>query len=280
MKIGLLNVERQIFNTALMQISEYHKAKGDDVELYSPLFRREYGLIYASSLFDFSDKSQVPPEAIKGGTGFSVESRLPIDIECCNLDYSLFPGCDRSYLWFSRGCPNSCRFCVVPAKEGRIYPVQPKNLNPKGKLIEIMDNNFFASPNWKSAIDFLKATDQGVVFSSGIDVRLINDEQCGALRSLPIKVLHVAWDNPQVDLSAQLNFLGDRFSRKKIRCYVLIGYDSSPEEDLNRVETLRAIKIDPFVMPYDRSNTYQRRFARWVNHKATWKTVRWEDYHG
>ena len=61
-------------------------------------------------------------------------------------------------------------------------------------------------------------------------------------------------------------------------CYVLIGFDSTPEQDLHRVETLRELKIDPFVMPYDRGSLYQRAFARWVNHKAIFKSVPWPDY--
>jgi hypothetical protein len=59
---------------------------------------------------------------------------------------------------------------------------------------------------------------------------------------------------------------------------VLIGYDTSPEEDLYRVEMLREMKIDPFVMPYDKSDPYQKNFSRWVNHKAIFKSVKWEDY--
>ena len=31
-------------------------------------------------------------------------------------------------------------------------------------------------------------------------------------------------------------------------------------------------------MPYDRSDSYQRRFTRWVNHKAIFKSVEWKDY--
>jgi len=35
---------------------------------------------------------------------------------------------------------------------------------------------------------------------------------------------------------------------------------------------------DPFVMPYDKENIYQKRFTRWVNHKAIFNSVKWEDY--
>jgi hypothetical protein len=48
----------------------------------------------------------------------------------------------------------------------------------------------------------------------------------------------------------------------KIMCYVLIGYWSTPEEDLIRVEKLRELKIDSFVMPYDKTNEYQKKFSR------------------
>ena len=58
---------------------------------------------------------------------------------------------------------------------------------------------------------------------------------------------------------------------------MLIGFDSTPEEDLYRVEKLREEKVDPFVMPYKRG-PYERAFARWVNHKAIWKTVKWQEY--
>jgi hypothetical protein len=61
---------------------------------------------------------------------------------------------------------------------------------------------------------------------------------------------------------------------------LLIGYDSTPEEDLYRVEVLRGLKVNPFVMPYDKHNDYQRKFARWVNQKAIFKTVSWHEYKG
>ena len=60
--------------------------------------------------------------------------------------------------------------------------------------------------------------------------------------------------------------------------YVLIGLDTTPEEDLYRVEVLRGLNIDPFVMPFNRRDEYQRKFARWVNHKAIFKSVGWEEY--
>ena len=62
-------------------------------------------------------------------------------------------------------------------------------------------------------------------------------------------------------------------------CYVLIGYWSTPQEDLERVMTLwEDYKIHSFVMPYNKFDKYQRRFARWCNNKIIFKSCSWSDY--
>ena len=127
MDIALYNIEPKINNTALMQISQYHKNQGHNVEWYFDLKRYSYDKIYCSSLFDFTDKQFVPTEAIKGGTGYDICSKLPEEIQNTDLDYSIYPDCDRSYIWFSKGCIRNCPFCIVRKKEGYIYPVEPKN---------------------------------------------------------------------------------------------------------------------------------------------------------
>lgn len=37
MKIGLYNLEPEINNSAMMQVSQYYKDHSDEVEIYSPL---------------------------------------------------------------------------------------------------------------------------------------------------------------------------------------------------------------------------------------------------
>jgi len=279
MKIGLIDIEPNIVNTALMQISTYHKKQGDIVEWATPLTYHCYDKLYCSSLFDFTDKTQLPPDSVRGGSGFDLTTDLPDGVENCDYDYSMYPACDYSIVWFSRGCIRKCPFCLVWKKEGGIRSVQPKKLNPNGKYIKIQDNNFFANPDWKLAFADLMFYGQKVSFSSGIDVRIITKEQCDAINRLKLEgQIHIAWDNPKDDITDKLNLLTKYIKPYKIMCYVLIGYWSTPEEDLYRVETLRSMGIDPFVMPYNKKDTYQKRFARWVNHKAIFKTVKWQDY--
>lgn len=279
MLIGLYNLEPKIENTAMMQISQFHKQRGDQVEAYNHIFPNRYDVVYAFSIFKETSKVMVRNFMICGGTGFDISSRLPSDIELCDLDYSIFPKCKTSYVWFSRGCFRNCPFCIVRKKEGFIHSVEPKNLNPNGEYISVMDNNFFASPKWQEAIDKLIEWNQTVDFQSGIDVRIFSDAQGEALQRIKLKKLHIAWDNPHDDLIGKIEMLKEYIPAYKIMCYVLIGYQSTPKEDMMRVESLKNIKVDSFVMPYNKFDHYQRAFARWVNFKAIFKTIPWNCYH-
>lgn len=279
LKIGLYNLEPNIINTAMMQVSTYHKQQGDTVEIYSPLFHDSYDKVYAFSIFDFTDKGYVRDDMITGGTGFDITSRLPSEIEKCDYDWSLYPNADQSIIWFSRGCIRNCPFCVVRQKEGYIKPVEPKNLNPNGTWIRVQDNNFFANPKWRDAVDQLVEWGQPVDLQ-GVDVRLFDDEQGEALKRLkfhyPIKI---GWDNPRENLDEKFEHLIKYIHPRRINCYVLIGFWSTEEEDVYRVNHLwEDFKIDPYVMPYDKSDRYQRDFARYVNNKILFKTRSWEDY--
>lgn len=292
MKIGLINIEPKIFNTAYTQIATWYRKRGDTVDWWMPLTNTQFDRVYCSSLFDFTDKSEVPKDAICGGTGYDVASRLPENIEGCDLDYTIYPNCQTSYLWFSRGCVRNCPWCVVPEKEGRIHPVVPRNLNPNGRTITVCDNNFFASPAWRKAINWLVRCRQPTDFQ-GIDIRIITDEQCWALTKLRhFKRIKFAWDNdsgcghevstePLADegqILAGIKRLTKYIKPRHLMCYVLVGFNSTEHQDMYRIEKLRRLKIDPFVMAFDKTDLYQKTLARWVNNKKIFKKVEWAEY--
>lgn len=278
MRIGLFNLEPKVENTAMMQVSRYYKNQGVQVEKYSPLFYSEYDKIYAFSLFDFTSKKNVTKDMIVGGTGFDLTTKLPPEIENCDLDYSLYPNCKTSYLWFSRGCIHHCPFCCVPKKEGMIHSVEPHNLNQKGKTITIVDNNPFVNPKWEEMLEFLIEEDKPVNFCSGVSLRDFNDLHGLALQKLRFhKQLNVAWDNPREDLRPKIEQLIRYIKPYKIQCYVLVGYWSTEEEDLYRIMWLKSKGIDPYVMPYNKKSHYQLNLARWVNRRIIAK-CNWQDY--
>lgn len=272
MKVGLINIEPKIFNTAYMQIAYYHRHRSDIVKW--AIKNGQYDELYCSSLFDFTDKAQVPDKAICGGTGFDLTTKLSFD---CDLDYSIYPECDHSYIWFSRGCIRDCGFCIVQEKEGYIKPVEPKNLNTKGKYIVVQDNNFFANPEWKKAIWKLWGYNQPVDFQ-GVDIRLLTSDMIDCLRlTRHYKQLKIAWDNPKEDLTENIKSLLLKVVPSKIMCYVLIGYNSTVEQDIMRIQRLRELKISPYVMCIDRKDQHQKKFQKWVNGHACWN-IKWENF--
>ena len=285
MKVGLMNIEPKIVNTALMQISQFHKEKGNLVEWYSALFHDSYDKIYCSSIFTFTKKPSwlyTDKRVLYGGTGFDSKIKLPKEIENANYDWSLYPNCDYSIIWFSRGCIRSCSFCVVREKEGFIHPVKPKNLNPNGKHIKVMDNNFFANPKWREAIDQLREWDQKVDFNQGLDIRLMDQDKLACLLSLKIHPFYrFSWDLPKQDLRKKFEWLTQFIKPSRISVYVLVGYNSVFQEDLMRVQFLHELGVDPFVMKFNHRQDISllNHLARWSNRPEIRNSCSFEEYH-
>lgn len=297
MKVRLIADDSKIPNYAIMKISTYHKRLGDNVGWYNPMFDYEdTDILYISKVFTFSVdpcKSMPMPinaKIIKGGTGYDCKTVLPDEIEnICDLDYSLYPSCDYSIIFTTRGCVRKCPFCIVPIKEGLIHNVNVANLNPNGKYIMLLDNNFFANRTWKENIKILKAFNQPIDFNTGIDLRLLNEEQCEALGKLKIKQIHCAWDNynDKDKILPKLKMLCQYVKPYKITVYVLVGFENKEivDTDLERVMTLKELGVNPFAMGYinfyDPNYTKSKSvmdFCRWVDNKFIFKKTTWNEY--
>lgn len=288
MRVGIVDVDGRNFpNFALMRASAHHKAKGDRVEWAKPAIR--YDLVLASKVFTFSkdyDYSVLcAGKIVKGGTGYDIRKTLPCDMESFpGMDYGLYPQYPFSLQFFSRGCIRHCPFCLVHEKEGSIRPVEPVNLNPQGKWIEVLDNNFFANPEWRNAVEYLIDAGQPVKLH-GVDVRIMNEEQAFWLNRLKLRQnIHIAWDMPDIDLTDRIKEMTRYVKPYKITCYVLVGYNSTIEQDLYRLNTLKRMRITPFVQPYrDFSNErqpsrYELDLARWANRMWLFKSCDFADY--
>jgi hypothetical protein len=294
MKIRLLAPDSKIPNIATMKISSYHKKRGDNVEWYEPLFDYEdTDILYISKVFTFSeDYNYLPKNAkiIKGGTGYDITKRLPDEIEkITELDYSLYHDCDYSIQFLTRGCVRNCGFCLVRQKEGITHKVEPLELNPKGKYIKLLDNNFFSYQEWKDHIELLKSYNQPIDFNTGIDLRTLTEEQARALGTLKIKSIHCAWDNykDKKTVLRGLERLIKYVKPYKITCYVLVGFENKQiiDQDIERVMILKEYKVNPFAMGYIdfddpsyRKSQEVKDFCRWVNMKATFKSCSWNEY--
>jgi len=284
-QICLVDVDSKIPNLALMKISAWHKARGDKVKFYDPLFDKP-DLIYAAKVFDYTSDYLYFPQGIsviKGGTGYDIRIKLPPEIEVVYPDYELYQ-CKYALGFTSRGCIRKCSFCIVPEKEGYIRAVGDLYSFWRGQeTVKLLDNNLTALPEYfETVVKQLIKEKVKVDFNQGLDIRLITPEMAQLLAKVNLwKQIHFAWDDIRIEKAVRrgINILVQNgVAKHKIMFYVLIGFNSTPEEDLYRVETLRGLGVDPFIMPYNRNDKYQRRFARWVNHKAIFKSVKWQDY--
>lgn len=67
-------------------------------------------------------------------------------------------------------------------------------------------------------------------------------------------------------------------------CYVLVGFNSTVEQDMYRIERLRELGIKPYVMPYrdfenkTKPSQYAKDLAQYVNKQMIFKTCRFEDF--
>ena len=295
MKIGLIDVDGHNFpNLALMKISAYHKAKGDDVDWCIPLLH--YDIVYQSKVFDetYSADIDYVPQAdktIKGGTGYDLHSVLPDEIEHQYPDYSLYPELtkDTAYGYLTRGCPRACHFCIVAEKEGRCSrKVADLNEFWRGQRnIKLLDPNILACREHIDLLKQLKESKANVDFTQGIDARLLTEQNIELINAIKVKEIHFAWDYMKEE-QAVLNGLRlySKLATRKPHghfgaVYVLTNNDTTMQENLYRIYTLRNMGYDPYVMIYDKPNAPKevRMLQRWCNNKIIFaKCKRFEEY--
>ena len=284
-RIGLIDVDSHNFpNLCLMKLSAYHKAQGHQVCFWSPLFY--FDVVYKSRVFtDTYSKDNITVknagQVIKGGTGYGYGPDLPDEIEHSYPDYSLYPQySETAYGFLSRGCPRGCGFCIVGGKEGRkSRKVADLSEFWRGQReIKLMDANLLACPDHEKLLLQLAKSRALVDFSQGLDIRLITRDNVALLNQVRTKTVHFAWDNPDEDLTRYfrqfLEWTSIRNPRLR-RVYLLTNYGSTHEQDLYRVETLRQMGFDPYVMIYEKPTAppITRHLQRWVNNKRLFYAI-------
>ena len=135
-----------------------------------------------------------------------------------------------------------------------------------------------ACPDHERLIEQLIESRELVDFTQGLDIRLISRDNVSLLNKVRTKAVHFAWDNPDEDLTEYFRRFRELTSIKSDRnrrVYVLTNYGSTHEQDLYRVNTLRALGYDPYVMIYERPTAPRitRHLQRWVNNKRIFHSV-------
>lgn len=289
MRICLIDIDSKIPNIALMKLSTYHKQRGDEVIFNFPLAILTSDKTYISVIFEKNreqaENLRFNDSVVIGGSGSGDYSiTLPEKIESLMPDYDLY-GCDYSIGFTTRGCIRRCPFCVVPKKEGNfrivgdIYSLWDR----KHKKIVLLDNNILANKD-----HFLKIAGQlqkeslFVDFNQGLDFRLLDTDICEALKKLRNgSSCHGQWrfafDNPKdiklVEEKLQL------MKKYKIRgfWYVLAGYNTTVQEDLDRLNFLRRHKQNVYLMRYELKPELIE-LARWANTPGVFYKMTYEEH--
>ena len=295
MRIGLIDVDGHnkktrwgsaFPNLALMKISAWHKRQGDIVEWAEACVR--YDVLYQSKIFRSSpdvEGAYIADEVRKGGTGYSLTEVLPDEIDKMQPDYTIYPWIKprEAYGFLTRGCPNKCKWCVVPKKEGAIRPyMDVDEIAQQGKrpYLTLMDNNILAAGDY--AVEQLEKIIRGgyhVDFNQAMDARLITPQYARLLSRVKwFPYIRFGCDtHAQIEhCERALALLHENGWHGNVFLYCMITSDF--DESIARVSYWRdklvaGEKTYPHVQPYLDFNDPNWKPPKWQQDMARWSGI-------
>lgn len=297
MYIGLHDAEKEYLinkhfpNYALMKISAWHKAQGDVVEWWNPLYK--YDRVYSSKVFDFTPADPyLPEDVIRGGTGYRdipMDKELPPEIDDMFPDYSIYPECDFAIGYLTRGCPNNCRWCVVPKKEGNIRPYRTwKDIirQDTDKLI-LMDNNILSCEYGISQLESMIGCGYRIDLNQGMDARLVNDRVAYILSQLQwIRFIRFSCDQKaQIEPVIRTIELLGKYGVKPYRIFVYLLVTQDIQDATERVEALKSYAGINLYAQAERNerlgiipNKMQLEFQQRYVYGGSYRKETWKEY--
>lgn len=308
MRIGLIDVDGHNFpNLPLMKISAWHKAQGHHVQWYDPMFSGHMDRVYMSKVFSFSPDYEYfidADEVIKGGSGYCIkvengrefydrayDRQLPPEVESIYPDYSLYPEMakDTAYGYMTRGCPRQCSFCHTSIKDGTIsHKVADLSGFWNGqKNICLLDQNILACKDWRNLLQQLIDSGAWVEFNGGLDIRLMTEEKAKYITQIKQRIVHFAWDRyedkdkilPKFKMFKEIS----GFDARKMIVYTIVNYDTTLEQDIERINTLRDLGYWAYVMIYRKDElprkSIYKKLQRWCNNRYIFGTgISFDEY--
>ena len=330
-RIGLINVDSKIPNVALARLYAYHKRQGDEVvyPYQSGAVDKIYAsAIFTLSRPEIERLRILYPAITIGGSGVDAYNRLPDEVQQMYPALHEMYGIDYGLGKTSSGCVRKCSFCIVPIKEGALKPTEggidavvnwaiPEgeypttdevvslakggSLEPRSNRLILCDNNLLGDPEVIEKLEDIADRKMRVNFNQGLDIRLVTPDIARRLRAVRFEnfhgtyhQMHFAWDFVGIERALRRGFecLVDAGIKPwQIMFYVLVGFNSTFDEDMYRFEALRTLGCEAYIMVY-RDFTHGRlgvkgdgspqdprlrHFARWVN-AHVYKSCTWEEY--
>lgn len=299
-RVGLVDVDGKIPNAALMKLSAFHKARGDEVGWYSPLEGADE--VYASRMFRTyaSDRDErkarekmdyLPRIHHEGGPGYSITRRLPFgDLDAIMPDYSLYPSCDYSIGRLTRGCYRRCPWCIVTQMDGETTQQVAELRDFWGKwyghrVVRLLDDNVLKLPD-AALMACLEAWATGIKLHwDALDIRLIDSDLAKWLWRTSDGNLRFSFDLPEHEQGVRrgvelLRAAGASLSH--LRFYVLTGFNTTAEQDAFRLDVIRDLGVRPFVQCFEdathKPTRAQRQLRRWANRPQLFTSCSFEDF--
>lgn len=279
-KILLINIDSKLPNIALKKIEQYYFDNGDEVIWDLPIYKTIADKIYVSCIFDWNKWKCEEWEkwgAEIGGSGYDLKKELDPVIERIKIKINIG--------FTTRGCLRKCKFCIVPEKEGKIkvsgdiYDIWDR----KSKEIILFDNNILALPeHFKMICSQIRDENLKVDFNQGLDIRLLTDDIAHDLNSVKhVSDIRFAWDN----IKDEKTILKGIEILKKNECrramfYILVGFDSTIEEDFYRFKVLKNLGQRSYCMRHKnvKGQPFYNEMASWVNQPRFFQSMTFERY--
>lgn len=292
MKIETVQIDGKMPNLALLKLRAWHQAHGDQVN-----GSETPDIVYISCIFTWNASTArgvattFPGSKVRlGGSGLNLSDKLPLKVESMKVDWAA-EGMNYAIGFSSRGCIRACPFCIVHEKEGNLY--ETSNIvdiaGDMGKVV-LLDNNFLASPRLIEKCAELTDNDYAVNFNQGLDIRLVNQQIAYLLKDIRYydwrfnhRTLFFAWDNPTEErqIMRGIDFLKSAgIPTKDMTFYVLVGFDTTFDQDQYRVQKLLDNGIHPQILLYNNTKDKTlRAYAKYVNRRY-YKVCDWLDFRG
>lgn len=328
MNIGIIDADligrkkHRFPNLASMKISAYNKSIGNNVELITDYGNiNKYDTIYLSKVFT---DTQIPDNILKlhnvkyGGTGFFYDKAppLPYEIEHIMPDYHLYDDyvdsrieneknksefkwyTDYSIGFLTRGCFRHCEFCVNKNYNScQKHSDVSEFLDTTKPKICLLDDNFFACPQWLDISKSLKRVDKPITFRQGLDERLLDDRRINEMMSWRYDgEIIFAFDdiNDKEIIVSRIKRIKQLYpnTSRRFKFYVLCGFDRDGKYDddfwindlrstFERIWILASLDCSPYIMRYKRVYTSEysgiyTAIAQWCNQRSIFVSFSFE----
>jgi len=306
-KILLVNCSKPNYNLAIEKMKVYF---GDRAEIgqqfdRTDMFQQHFDAVVLSVIFSWDvpfairqakEALAAGKKVLIGGGGTMVQ-RGYIERETgIKPIYRVVPELEEvdsrfKMVYFTRGCVETCSFCIVPKIEGQAITLNKRSYPAK----VLMDNNLSELPSEYQEYIVEKYLSEGISSvdaNSGFEPKGINEYVVNLFNKLPLRWWRIGFDtiDEEKQVLESIRVIKS-ISKKTIRIYTMIGHEPI-EQCRYRCEKVISMGCEPVPQSYIKLGALNkipdvqhdwdlvklRDFQRFFYQPALWRKLKLEDY--